>query len=96
MAKGRGTIKPREMETIFRKLLIKRLECDHHVRGFLEIDGKKVLALHYSFGRKDIYGRVLRNIMRDLHASEEVFFGLIDCDVDAGTYINMLRAKSVV
>jgi hypothetical protein len=84
------------MEIVFRKLGIKKFECDHHVRGFLEVDGRKILAVHYSFGRKDIYGRVLRNIMRDLHASDEIFFGLIDCDVDRDSYIKMLRAKRAI
>jgi hypothetical protein len=96
VSKWRGTIKPREMDLIFKKLTIKRLECDHHVRGYLEVDGKRILAIHYSFGRKDIYGRVLRNIMRDLHASETIFFGLVDCHVDREEYLSLLRSKGVI
>jgi hypothetical protein len=96
MSNSRGTVKPREIEVIFRKLAIRRLECDHHVRGFLEVDGKKILAIHYSFGRKDIYGRVLRNIIRDMCINEDTFFGLIDCYVDREEYIKKLRAKSVL
>jgi hypothetical protein len=96
MGKGRGTIKPRDMETIFRKLMIRPIECDHHVRGYFEIDGRRILATHYSFGRNDIYGRVLKNIMRDLHASEDIFFGLIDCYVDRAAFVEMLKSRKII
>jgi hypothetical protein len=96
VGKGRGTIKPREMEIIFRKLMMTRIECDHHVRGYFEIDGRKLFATHYSFGKKDIYGHVLKNIMRDLNADEDIFFGLIDCYVDRDAYISALKDKRII
>lgn len=93
MSKGRGTIKSRDMETIFRKLQIEKIECDHHVRGYVMVDGKRMFATHYSFGKKDIYGRVLHNIIRDLQATEEIFFGLADCHKEREDYVRMLKAK---
>jgi hypothetical protein len=84
------------MQTVFRKLGMKPLECDHHVRGYFEFNGKRMFATHFSFGRKDIFGRVLKNIMRDLHASDEVFFGLTDCYMDLDDYVQALKAKRLV
>jgi hypothetical protein len=84
------------METVFRKLKMVPLECDHHVRGYVEIDGKKMFATHFSFGRGDIYGRVLKNIIRDLHASEDIFFGLTDCHKDRGDYLSMLKVRQII
>ena len=93
---SRGAIKPREIEVILRKLSMKPLPCDHHVRSYFEFGGKLIFVTHYSFGRKDIYGRVLRNIMRDFHVDKETFFGLIDCHVDKASYIELLRRKNVL
>ncbi len=96
MHKHRGTIRTRDMETIFRKLGMQPLECDHHIRGYFEHEGKRLYTTHFSFGRKDIFGRVLKNIMRDLNASEEVFFGLADCYMDRSDYVALLKSKRLI
>lgn len=63
---------------------------------YFEYDGKIICATHYSFGRKDIYGRVLRNIIRDLKMMDDTFFGMIDCYLDKSDYINDLLARKVI
>ena len=54
MTKTRGSIKSRDMETVFRKLDIRPLRCDHHIRGFVEVDGKKFAQLITRLERKTL------------------------------------------
>lgn len=94
MAARPGTIKPKDIDTISRKLGLRRVDCKHHVRLYFEFNGKIICATHISFGRDDIYGRVLRNIAKDLGIHMDLFFGLIDCHKDLGDYLRHLRNRN--
>ena len=81
---------------VFRKLEIQTVTCKHHVRGFLVVDGKRVLALHYSNGRKDMPGRVPQLFRQSLHLSLEDFSTLMGCTLSRAEYISILRVLSLV
>jgi hypothetical protein len=96
MTNSRNTIKPREFETIERKLKLRSTECKHHKRFYFAYDGKIVCSTHISFGRHDIFGRVLKCIMRDLIVTGDLFFGMIDCYKDVNDYIAYLKARKII
>ena len=60
------SLKTKEMERVFTKLNIRKVKCKHHVRGYFEHDGKKVLPVYYSFGGKDLPGFVSQKVAKSM------------------------------
>lgn len=85
----------REASRIFRKLEVEEKRSTHHVAGFVVIDGKKVLPVHYSRGRKDMKGPVPRRFSRSLCLSDEEFALLKSCTMSRAEYVQILRDRGV-
>jgi hypothetical protein len=85
-----------DADRVLRKLGCELVACRHHVRGFLTVDGKKVLAVHYSFGRKDMPGDVPHRFRRSLHLTLEEFNRLLGCTLSRDGYLGLLRTRGVV
>lgn len=81
---------------IFRKLQVQEKQSRHHVAGFVVIDGKKTLPLHYSHGNKEMKGPVPHRFRRSLHLSEAEFAELRDCTLSRDGFIELLRVKGVL
>jgi hypothetical protein len=81
---------------VLRKLGVELTECKHHVRGFLTVNDKKVLPVHYSFGKKDLPGDIPHRFRRSLSLSQDEFCVLVGCSMTRDQYLTLLRAKGVL
>jgi hypothetical protein len=85
----------RQAARIFRKLEVIEKKSTHHVAGFVMVDGKKALPVHYSHGNKDMKGPVPHRFRRSLYLNESEFVALRDCTLSRQDYIALLRTKGV-
>jgi len=85
----------RQAAKIFRKLKVVRKQSTHHVAGFVMVDGKKVLPVHYSHGKKDIKGPVPHRFRKSLRLSEPEFAELRDCTLSRDDYVQLLRSRGI-
>ena len=85
-----------DLRRVFTKLKIETVECKHHVRGFLVVDGKRVLPLHYSNGRKEMWGSVAHLFRRSLHLSQTEFEDLVRCPLSREQFVEILRSKDLL
>jgi len=88
-------LKSKELEKLFTKLEIKPKSCTHHVRGFLTVDGKMVLPVHYSNGKKGLHGPSLHRFRKSLKVDQTQFFGLVKCTFSRVDLIDVLRSKGL-
>lgn len=85
----------RQAAKIFRKLKVAPRRSTHHVAGFVMIDGRKVLPVHYSHGNKDMKGPVPHRFRKSLKLSEAEFAELRDCTLGREEYLQLLRERGV-
>jgi hypothetical protein len=85
-----------EAEKICKKLQIELVDCKHHVRGFLVVDGKRILPVHYSNGRKELPGDVPHLFRRSLHLDTDEFLNLLRCSLSRDSYIILLRKRGLL
>lgn len=86
----------RQAAKIFRKLKVVPKRSTHHVAGFVTVDGKKVLPVHYSHGNKDMKGPVPHRFRKSLKLSEAEFAELRDCTLGRDEFVRLLRDRGVV
>jgi hypothetical protein len=82
-----------DAEKVFRKLGVTAVPSTHHVRGLLVVNGKRLLALHYSRGRKEIPPPVVHRFRRSLHMTEDEMRTFIRCSLSRDDYVTLLLAK---
>ncbi|MEA2087378.1 MAG: hypothetical protein U9O91_04705 [Candidatus Caldatribacteriota bacterium] len=87
-------MKKREIEKIFRKLDLKVRTTGHNY-GWLVVDGKKILRMHYSHGR-DISDNIANKIRGQLKLSAKDFKNLIKCPLTYQDYITILKQKKII
>jgi hypothetical protein len=87
-------MKARDLEQLFTKLRVKTKECSHHVRGFVEHDGRAVLPVHYSHG-KGLHGPNLQKFRKSLHVDQDQFYGLVTCTFSREDYISALKGAGI-
>jgi len=88
-------MKKKECERIFKKLDLKVRSTGHNY-GWLVVNGKKILRVHYSHGKDDIPGKVKNKIRGQLKLSREDFKDLIDCPLSYEGYIKILKQKGCI
>lgn len=88
-------LKARELERLFTKLEVKAKPCSHHVRGFVEVDGRSVLPIHYSNGKKGLHGPNLHKFRKSLHLDVDQFHGLVSCTFSRDDLVEILREKGI-
>ena len=82
----------REAEAIFAKLELEpRGGGSHHVMGVLKVNGRTVLTLFYSHGRKSLPGNVPQKFRRDMHLSVAQFLAFKVCTLSRAEYLDVLR-----
>ena len=86
-------LKTRQMDTVFDKLNVERVECKHHVRGFFCHDGRRVLPIYYSFGSKDIPGFVSKKIAKAMGLSESDLIKMARCKISLEDYVKILQQR---
>ena len=87
-------MKKKEIEKIFRKLDLKARATSHNY-GWLVVNGKKILRVHYSHGR-DIPDNVVNKIRGQLKLSIKDFTNLINCPLSYQDYIAILKQKKII
>lgn len=88
-------MKKNEIERLFKKLDLKARSTGHHY-GWLIVNGKKILRVHYSHGRGDIPDKIANKIRGQLKPSLKDFKALIDCPLGYGEYITILKQKGLI
>lgn len=88
-------MKKNECEKLFRKLNLKVRSTGHNY-GWLIVNGKKILRVHYSHGKGDIPGKVVNKIRGQLKLSLEDFKELIKCPLTYENYLGILKHKGLI
>lgn len=88
-------MKTYEIEKIFKKLDLKARSTTHKY-GWLVVNNRKILRVHYSHGRGDIPEKIANKIRGQLKLSQKDLRDLIDCPLTYGDYINILRRKGIL
>lgn len=84
----------RDAEVVFGKLGIEKVHSSHHVRGYLVHNGVRVLALHYSFGRKAFPGRTSDMFRRSMHLTQSELREFVRCTISRDEYIQILLERA--
>lgn len=83
----------RDGEFVFRKLQVEEVASTHHVRAFVVIDGKRVLPLYYSRGRKAFPGQVSQLFRKSMHLSEIELRDFLACRMSREQYLALLATR---
>lgn len=85
-------LKKREINKIFQKLDLE-VRATNHIYGWLVVDGKKILRVHYSFGKGNIPARVSEKIRGQLKLDQHNFKELIKCPLAKEDYLKIIKEK---
>lgn len=85
----------RDGAAVFRKLDLKLVHSTHHVRGYLYIDGVRVLALYYSHGHKAFPGRTSEKFRRSMRLTQDELRAFISCTLSREKYFEILSVRAV-
>lgn len=88
-------MKKREAGKIFKKLNL-RVRSTGHYYGWLVVNGKKILRVHYSHGKGDISEKIKNKIRGQLKLSQKNFKELLDCPLTYEDYIKLLKRKGFI
>jgi len=89
-------LRSKEIERVFRKLEIETKTSPHHVVGWLVVDGRRVLPLHYSRGRDVTHGRLAHPFRKSLHLTPPEFAAMMNCTMTRDEYIEILRERGII
>ena len=84
-----------EIEKIFRKLDLKVRSTGHNY-GWLVVNGKKILRVHYSHGKGDIPEKVVNKIRGQLKLAQNDFKELVSCPLRYDDYLKILKDKGII
>lgn len=88
-------MKINEMGKIFRKLDLKVRSTGHNY-GWLIVNRRKILRVHYSHGKGDIPSVVVNKIRGQLKLSQKDFLELINCPLTYEGYLSILKQKGIL
>jgi len=86
----------REIESIFKKLRLEPKKSTHHLAGWLVVDGKRILPLHYSHSRKDMPGNVPHRFRKSMLLTGPEFNDMKACTMSREAYIELLRGRGLI
>lgn len=85
-------LKKQDIQKVFQKLELEVRATDH-IYGWLVVDGKKILRVHYSFGKGNIPAKVTDKIRGQLKLDREHFINLVKCPLSKEDYIEIIKDK---
>jgi len=88
-------ITKRHIEKVFTKLKLEKRSTTHNY-GWLVINGKKILNVHYSHGRGDIPKGVTNKIRSQLKLSQSNFVDLVNCPLTYEKYLEIIKVKGLL
>ena len=84
-----------DIERIFHKLALEVRSTGHNY-GWLTVNNKKILRVHYSHGKGDLPDKIVHKIRGRLKLSENDFKDLIACPLSYEGYLDILKRKGLV
>jgi hypothetical protein len=84
-----------DIERIFNKLSL-QVRSTGHQYGWLTVDGKKILRVHYSHGKGDLPNKIVHKIRGQLKLSEKDFNDLVACPLRYEDYLEILKRKGLL
>ena len=84
-----------DIERIFHKLALEVRSTGHNY-GWLTVNDKKILRVHYSHGKGDLPDKIMHKIRGQLKLSEKDFRDLIACPLTYEAYLDILKRKGLV
>ncbi|MGV8123676.1 MAG: hypothetical protein AB2L14_28335 [Candidatus Xenobiia bacterium LiM19] len=88
-------MKKADADRIFLKLSL-NIRSTSHCYGWLVVNNRKILRVHYSHGKGDIPERVTQKIRGQLKLTLHDFRALIDCSLTREDYLEILKSKNLV
>lgn len=87
------SMKSRQMESIFTKLNVEKVDCKHHVKGYFRYDGSRIAPIYYSFGSKDIPAFVVKKIAKAMGLSDVELLKMSRCKISRDDYVKILQDR---
>lgn len=84
-----------DVSKVFTKLHLE-IRSTKHVYGWLVVEGKKILRVHYSHGRGELPGKIGEKIRNQMKLTPSDFKNLINCPLDYEGYVAILREKGIL
>ncbi len=84
-----------DIEKIFKKLSL-QIRSTGHIYGWLVINNKKNLRVHYSHGKGDLPDKIIHKIRGQLKLSEKDFKNLVACPLAYEGYLDILKNRGLV
>jgi len=88
-------MKVADIKRIFNKLSLQLRSTGHHY-GWLTVNDKKILRVHYSHGKGDIPNKIMHKIRGQLKLSEKDFKNLVACPLAYDDYLAILKRKGLI
>jgi hypothetical protein len=88
-------VKIADIGKIFHKLSLE-LRSTGHTYGWLIVDKKKILRVHYSHGKGDLPEKIMHKIRGQLKLSEKDFKDLVACPLTYEGYLDILKRKGFI
>ncbi len=85
-------LKKRDIQKIFQKLDLE-VRTTGHIYGWLVVEGKRILRVHYSFGKGNIPAKIAEKIRGQLKVNQQNFKDLIDCPLTKDDYLAIIKEK---
>ena len=88
-------MKKADIERIFHKLALEVRSTGRNY-GWLTVEDKKILRVHYSHGKGDLPNKIMHKIRGRLKLSEKDFKDLIACPLTYEGYLDVLKRKGLL
>ncbi len=88
-------LKKKDIQRVFNKLELE-VRSTNHIYGWLVVDGKKILRVHYSFGKGNIPSKVTDKIRSQLKLDQPGFKNLIACPLSKTDYLEIIKEKGYI
>jgi hypothetical protein len=86
----------KDARRVMTKLGVELVECKHHIRGFVLMNGRRLFPIHCSNGHKDMPKGVAHMFRKSLKLSMEEFARLCGCTLGFAEYVSILRQKGEI
>jgi len=86
----------KDVARIFAALKVEPKPSTHHVAGWLVVDGRRVLPLHYSRSSKPMPNHASERFRKSLHLSRSEFAALRQGRMTRDEYVELLRERRII
>lgn len=87
------TLSTKDAIRVMDKVGVEYVKCDHHVRGFVVIKGKRILPIYCSHGNKDMPEHVAHLFRKSMRLSTDEFHRLRSCTMSKSEYLGTIAGR---